>query len=77
MSAADNLAAGITAGRAPLSASIEFEVSEQPAAPGDSRVSCSRTRSARADPAVAGAFVIDAPGDSVNVLLRVYTVAGR
>ena len=76
VSAADNLASGLSAGTHRSRASLDFTVVDQP-----------RLRIAHAylfpNPAESGSgrgggqFVIDAPGDSVNVLLRIYTVAGR
>jgi hypothetical protein len=76
VSAADNLAAGITAGEHRSSAFIEFEVTQQLG------LHVTRTilfpnpiRSGGSGSG--GQFVIDAPGDSVDVLLKVYTVAGR
>jgi hypothetical protein len=76
VSAADNLASGINAAQHRASASIDFEVSETP------QLTVRRaflfpnpTRSG--GPGSGGQFVIDAPGDSVNVLLHLYTVSGR
>ena len=76
VSAADNLASGINAARHRSSAAIAFEVSDTPP------LSIRRaflfpdpTRSG--GPGGGGQFVIDAPGDSVNVLVNIYTVSGR
>jgi len=76
VSAADNLAAGITAGEHRSSAFIEFEVTQE--------VGLQVTRAILFPNPIrsggsgsGGQFVIDAPGDSVEVLLKVYTVAGR
>lgn len=76
VSAADNLAAGLSAGAHRSRASLAFTVVDQP-----------RLRIARAylfpnptesgSPRGGGQFVVDIPGDSVNALLRIYTVAGR
>ena len=76
VSAADNLASGLNAGAHRSKASLAFVVQETP-----------ELRIARAylfpDPAHSGGagsggrFVIDAPGDSLNVLLRLYTVNGK
>ncbi len=76
VTAADNLAAGIVAPDHRSAAAIDFEVTDNPA-----------LRVTRAilfpDPVRSGGggsggqFVVDAPGDSINVLLRIYTVAGR
>jgi hypothetical protein len=76
VSAADNLATGITASQHRGSATLEFDVVETP------RLSITRaylfpnpvsSRGAGAG----GTFVVDAPGDSVNTLIKVYTVTGR
>jgi hypothetical protein len=76
VSASDNLAAGLSAGTHRSLTSLDFTVVDQP-----------RLRIAQAylfpNPAESGSgrgggqFVIDAPGDSVNALLRIYTAAGR
>jgi len=73
VSAADNLAAGLSAGEHRSSSAIDFRVEEAPS-----------LKIARAylfpNPVASGtgaAFVVDAPGDSVNVLVRIYTVSGR
>ena len=76
VSAADNLASGINAAQHRSSAIIDFEVSPLPPL----RVQRAflfpnPTRSG--GPAGGGQFVIDAPGDPVNVLLHLYTVSGR
>ena len=76
VSAADNLAAGIAAADHRSSATIDFEVTDSPV--------LKVTRSLLFPNPVrsgglggGGQFVVDAPGDSVNVLLRIYSVAGR
>jgi hypothetical protein len=76
VSAADNLASGLSAGAHRSRASLDFTVVDQPSLrianaylfpnPTESRYG-----------AGGGQFVIDAPGDSVNVLLRVYTASGK
>ncbi|MBI5709796.1 MAG: hypothetical protein HZC42_05730 [Candidatus Eisenbacteria bacterium] len=76
VSAADNLAAGLNAPAHRSKASLDFTVVDNPP-----------LRIARAylfpNPTGSGGwrgggqFVVDAPGDSVNVLLRLYTVSGR
>jgi hypothetical protein len=76
VSAADNLAAGIAAADHRSSATIDFVVTDTPVL----RVTRSLlfpnpVRSG--GPGGGGQFVVDAPGDSVNVLLRIYTVTGR
>ena len=76
VSAADNLAAGLNAPAHRSRASLDFTVVDNPP-----------LRIARAylfpNPTESGGwrsggqFVVDAPGDSVNVLLRLYTASGR
>jgi hypothetical protein len=76
VSAADNLASGINAAQHRSSASIDFEVSALPALTVQRAfLFPNPTRSGGAGGG--GRFVIDAPGDSVNVLLHLYTVSGR
>jgi flagellar hook capping protein FlgD len=76
VSAADNLAAGIAAPDHRNSAALDFEVTESPALKVTRAILFPNpTRSGGLGGG--GQFVIDAPGDSVNVLLRIYTVAGR
>ncbi len=76
VSAADNLASGLGAGAHRSSATLAFEVVSNPP------LNVARTY-LFPDPATSGGplgggqFVVDAPGDSVNVLLRIYTVSGR
>jgi hypothetical protein len=74
--AADNLATGLTAVQHRSTASIDFEVVNTPP------LKVARTfmfpnpvRSGGAGSG--GVIVVDAPGDSINVLIRVYTVAGK
>ncbi len=76
VSAADNLAAGLTAGVHRSTAKLDFAVVDEPG-----------LRIAHAylfpNPTESGSmrgggdFVVDAPGDSVNLLLRIYTASGR
>jgi hypothetical protein len=76
VSAADNLASGLSAGIHRSRMSLDFTVVNQPS-----------LRIARAylfpNPTESrsgvggGQFVVDAPGDSVNAVLRIYTVSGR
>jgi hypothetical protein len=74
--AADNLATGLEAVQHRSSASIDFEVVNTP------EVRVARTfmfpnpvRSGGAGGG--GVVVVDAPGDSINVMIRMYTVAGK
>jgi hypothetical protein len=76
VSAADNLASGINASQHRSSATIAFEITDNPP--------LTVTRAFLfPNPAVSGGlhsggrFVVDAPGDPVNVLLRIYTISGR
>ncbi len=76
VSAADNLATGFDAVRHRSSATLDFQVGTTPP------LHVARTflfpnpiRSG--GKGSGGVFVVDAPGDSVNTLLRVYTVAGK
>ncbi|NOT34189.1 MAG: hypothetical protein HOP12_08485 [Candidatus Eisenbacteria bacterium] len=76
VSAADNLAAGLGAGAHRSSVALDFAVSDNP----ELRVSRALLfpnpiRSGGAGSG--GTFVVDVPGDSINVLLRIYTVSGR
>jgi hypothetical protein len=76
VSAADNLASGINAAQHRSSAAIEFDVSPVPTLTVQRAfLFPNPTRSGGAGSG--GTFVIDAPGDSVNVLLSLYTVTGR
>ncbi len=76
VSAADNLATGIDAVRHRSTASLDFQVVDTPP------LRVTRTflfpdpvRSAGSG--AGGVFVVDAPGDAVNTLIRVYTVSGK
>ncbi|MBI5169605.1 MAG: hypothetical protein HZA61_08970 [Candidatus Eisenbacteria bacterium] len=76
VSAADNLATGITASQHRASAEIEFDVVDTP------RLSIARAYLfpnpiASGGSGSGGTFVVDAPGDSVNTLIKIYTVSGR
>lgn len=76
VSAADNLATGITASQHRASAELEFDVVETP------RLSITRAYLfpnpiASGGTGSGGTFVVDAPGDSVNTLVKIYTVSGR
>jgi len=76
VSAADNLAAGLNAGVHRSRASISFEVQLSPSL-AISRAYLFPDPTCSGGPYCGGRFVVDAPGDSVNVLLRMYTVTGR
>jgi hypothetical protein len=76
ISAADNLAAGLTASTHRSSATIAISVAETPPLQiVDAYLFPNPTQSGRAKSG--GQFVVDALGDSVNALLRIYTVSGR
>ncbi|MEO5618438.1 MAG: C25 family cysteine peptidase, partial [Candidatus Eisenbacteria bacterium] len=76
VSAADNLAAGLTAFNHRSSAEITFEVvSTPPITIRNAYLFPNPTESGRRSSG--GQFVIDGPGDSVNVLVRLYTISGR
>ncbi len=76
VSAADNLASGLSAGVHRSRASLDFTVVDQP----DLRIAHAylfpNPAESRWDGG-GGQFVVDAPGDSVNTLLRIYTASGR
>jgi hypothetical protein len=74
--AADNLATGIAASQHRTSATLEFDVVDVP--------SLSITRAylfpnpvRSTGPGAGGAFVVDAPGDSLNTMIRIFTISGR
>lgn len=76
VNAADNLATGLTASQHRSTATLEFQVVDVPP------LKVARTymfpnpiRSG--GNGSGGVFVVDAPGDSVNTLIRVYTVTGK
>lgn len=76
VSAADNLATGITASRHRSSATLDFEVVDVPPL-NVARAYLFPTPARSKGPGAGGAFVVDAPGDSINTLIRIYTVSGR
>lgn len=76
VTAADNLATGITASQHRSSASLDFEVVDVPPL-NVARAYLFPTPASSRGPDAGGTFVVDAPGDSVNTLIRVYTVSGR
>ena len=76
VSAADNLATGLNAVQHRSSATLEFEVVDiPPLRVAHTFLFPNPVRSG--GNGAGGVFVIDAPGDSVNTLIRVYTVAGK
>jgi hypothetical protein len=76
VSAADNLAVGIAAGQHRSSATIDFTVTDNPSLRITRAILFPNPTSSRGA-APGGQFVVDSPGDAVNVLLRIYTVSGR
>jgi hypothetical protein len=76
VSAADNLASGLNAGIHRSKASLSFQVQESPSL-SISRAYLFPDPTCSGSPGCGGRFVVDSPGDSVNVLLRLYTVAGK
>ena len=76
VSAADNLASGLNAGVHRSRSTISFQVEESPSL-SISRAYLFPDPTCSGGSSCGGRFVIDAPGDSVNVLLRLYTVAGK
>ncbi|MGH7742679.1 MAG: FlgD immunoglobulin-like domain containing protein, partial [Candidatus Eiseniibacteriota bacterium] len=76
VSAADNLASGLNAGVHRSRTSLSFQVEESPSL-SISRAYLFPDPTCSGGVSCGGRFVVDSPGDSVNVLLRVYTVAGR
>lgn len=77
VSAADNLAAGLNAGAHRSQADISFEVVDTPPLSITRAYLFPTPTESDYTPRSGGYFVVDVPGDSVNVLLRVYTVSGR
>jgi len=76
VSAADNLAGGLDAALHRSSASIAFEVAELP--PLQIQYAYLFPNPARSKgPGAGGQFVLGALGDSLNALIRIYTVAGK
>jgi hypothetical protein len=76
VSAADNLAAGLTAATHRSSATIGITVAETPPLQiVNAYLFPNPTQSGRSTSG--GQFVVDALGDSVNALLKIYTVSGR
>ena len=76
VSAADNLAAGLTAASHRSSATIAITVAETPPLQiADAYLFPNPTESGRATSG--GQFVVDMLGDPANALLRIYTLSGR
>lgn len=76
VSAADNLATGFSAAQHRSSATLEFDVVQKT----DLKIQRAYlfpNPVASRGPGAGGTFVVDAPGDSVNTLLRVYTLNGQ
>jgi Peptidase family C25/Propeptide_C25/FlgD Ig-like domain len=74
--ASDNLAAGINAEDHRSNASIDFTVSENPTL-NVTRAILFPNPIRSSHGGGGGTFVVDVPGDSVNVLLKIYTVGGK
>jgi hypothetical protein len=77
VSAADNLAVGLNSGAHRSTAEIDFLVEETPELTIARAYLFPSPTISDGGPRSGGTFVVDAPGDSVNALLRVYTVAGK
>jgi hypothetical protein len=76
VSAADNLATGITAAQHRASATIEFDVFDVPKLDITSAYLFPNPMHSSGS-AAGGTFIVNAPGDPVNVLVRVFTISGR
>jgi hypothetical protein len=76
VSAADNFASGLSAGNHRSSSPLEFDVVANPTL-NVTRAYLFPDPTSSGGSRGGGTFVIDAPGDSVNVLFRMYTVTGR
>jgi hypothetical protein len=74
--AADNLATGLDAVQHRSSASLEFEVVNTPTLRVERTFMFPNPVSSGGSGS-GGVIVVDAPGDSINVLIRMYTAAGR
>ncbi len=76
VSAADNMAAGLTAFQHRASAALAFDVVDNPPVQiRNAYLFPNPTESGRRTSG--GTFVVDGPGDSVNVMVRIFTVSGR
>ncbi len=76
VSAADNLATGIDAVRHRSQTTLEFQVVDTPPLR-IARTFLFPNPVYSGGRGAGGVFVVDAPGDSINTLIRVYTVAGK
>lgn len=76
VSAADNFASGINAGLHRSRATLEFQVVDTPPLR-IARTFLFPNPVASGGARGGGVFVVDAPGDSINTQIRVYTVAGK
>ncbi len=77
VSAADNLASGINAAQHRSSATITFVVTDNPPLQVQRAFLFPNPILSGYGANAGGNFVVDAPGDPVNVLLRIYTVSGK
>lgn len=76
VSAADNFAGGLTAFQHRSSASISFQVADAPPISiRNAYLFPNPTESGRRQSG--GTFVVDGPGDSANVMVRLFTISGR
>ncbi len=76
VSAADNLASGINASAHRNSSTLEFDVISTPTL-NVARTYLFPNPTRSSGPGAGGTFIVDAPGDSVNTLIRLYTVSGK
>jgi hypothetical protein len=74
--AADNLATGLNAVQHRSSAALDFEVVNTPTLKVE-RTFMFPNPVRSGGPGSGGVIVVDAPGDSINVLIRMYTAAGK
>jgi hypothetical protein len=73
VSAADNFAAGLGAGEHRSTESIDFEVVEVPPL----KIARAYLFPSPTPSGVPSRFIVDVKGDSMNVLLRIYTSSGK
>ena len=76
VSAADNLATGLSAAQHRSSATITFEVVDTPPL-SVARIYLFPNPVRSGGKGSGGVFVVDAPGDSINTLIRIYTISGK